>query len=320
MTANIDNLYDLCNVINAVANRALDHVANNSTSGQMYLSYDKFSDLISEADFHKYGQFIADELSTRAEVLEPVSFEDGELDINMGLAYCKAYQWCDGDEEIFGCSFEDWLVTEPKPVYHPMSLTRLGEIGEKAVESVTHSNGHQLSSRDLGLTSDELVEFGNKSPLVSPSVDYIPGEDLFVGKWRVHVADTGEKYGTFNHLVNYGKPLIQFFDMSNVNPDFSPNGQFTGGEYYVETILGLDGWTSKEYPYGLSLAGDVPQWTVSSQEMALVVSYLESFESQRGKKHSLNQMIGSAQQKKESARGADPGTRSHDSGKSGRDI
>lgn len=100
-------------------------------------------------------------------------------------------------------------------------------------------------------------------------------KDLFAGKWRIHVVPNGGRYGSHNHLVNEGAPIVQFFDCSANKQAFGTDGQLASS-YYVDTILGRDGWSKGEYPVGLSLDADVPQWTVSAEEMKKVISYLES--------------------------------------------
>lgn len=303
----IATLQELNEVVNAVANRALDIVAERSTSGQRYVDHYDFSDLITREDYEKYANLIVEELNTREEILEPVVLNDGQLDINMGLAYCKAYQWIDGDEEIFGCSFEQWLEQEAKPVHHPLSLTRMAQIGEKAVEFLLDYDnyGLPLTALDLGLKPAEVKAIKNKDAV---QAEYVPNEDLFLGKWRIHIADTGEKYGTHLHLVNEKTPLVEFYDMNCIDPKFCPNGQFTGGVYRVDTLL-RDANDYVEYPVGLVLAEDCPEWTVSAEEMKVVLAYLHSFEKHKaGRKPTLDQMIGSTEQR---ASAAAPGSAIH---------
>ena len=295
----IYNLRELNEVVNAVANRALDIAAELSSSGQRYIDYSNVADLISQEDFIKYADFIVEELNTREELLEPVEFNDGQLDINMGLKYCKFYQWCDGDEEIFNCSFEDWLKMEATPVHHPLSLTRMAEIGKKAVAFMLDPDnlGLPLMADDLGIQPEELKALSRET---FDKVEFTPGQDLLLSNWRVHIADTGEKHGTFMHLVNEGKPIVEFYDMNHIDPRFCPYGQFTGGSYYVDTLLNKDGYGDINFPQGLLLQGDCPTWTVSHKEMLTVVSYLQSFEQYKAtRKPQLEQLISSAEQKRD---------------------
>lgn len=43
----IDNVRELCEVVTNVANRIVEVATGNTTSGQYYVDYDDFSDLIS---------------------------------------------------------------------------------------------------------------------------------------------------------------------------------------------------------------------------------------------------------------------------------
>lgn len=295
----IDSLQELNEVVSTVANRALDRVAELSTGGQRYVSYDDVSDLISKEDFDKYSDLIISELNSREEILEPVVMNDGELDVYISPRYCKFYQWIDGDEETFGCSFEEWLEKETKPIYHPLSLNRMAEIGEKAVAFMLNPDnlGLPLLAEDLGIQPEELEALSRET---FDTADFVAGQDLYIGKWRVHIADTGEKHGTFMHLVNEGKPIVEFYDMTHIDPQFSPNGQFTTGRFYIDTILDKDGYGDINYPRGLLLQGDCPAWTVSHKEMLTVVSYLQSFEQYKAtRKPQLDHMISFAEQKKD---------------------
>lgn len=122
--------------------------------------------------------------------------------------------------------------------------------------------------------------------------------DVFVGKWRVHMVPTGGHYGSHNQLVNKDKPLVEFYDMTKIHPDFSPNGQHTGGRYYIDTLLGRDGWSKSEHVGALSLDGDVPAWTVSAAEMRVVMKHLKDFVARVERKPSLGERIDQAEGKK----------------------
>ena len=177
----IDNIYDLCDVINAVSNRALDIVAEKSMSGQYYVDHSDLADLISKEDFEKYADLIVYELSGRPELLEPVVLDDGQLDINMGLAYCKSYQWCDGDEEIFDCSFDEWMEMPAEPISHPLSLSRMAEIGYAAVSHIDETRESAITdlTESIGLTAAELKELTGEElapeaeQTAKPSLDHL---------------------------------------------------------------------------------------------------------------------------------------------------
>ena len=170
----IDNIHDLNDTITAVANRALDVVAERSFSGQYYVDHSDVADLISQEDFALYAPMIIYELNGRPEILEPVSLDDGQLDINLGLAYCKSYQWCEGDEEIFGCSFEEWMEMPVEPISHPLSLNRMAEIGYAAVSHIYETRESAITdlTESIGLTAAELKELTGEdiSPKDAPTL------------------------------------------------------------------------------------------------------------------------------------------------------
>ena len=93
---------------------------------------------------------------------------------------------------------------------------------------------------------------------------------ITVSKFNVRVVSKGDKYGlNFCLTHNEDKPLVEFYDARYPHTEF---GQFVS-RYYVETILGNDGYGSKEG--GLSLHGGIPEWTVSAEDMATVRTFLQ---------------------------------------------
>lgn len=171
----IANLYELNEVINAVANRALDIVAETSTSGQRYVDHSDVADLISKEDFLKYSDLIISELNTREELLAPAELDDGQLDLTMGLAYCKAYEWCEGDERVFGCSYEEWLEREAEPVTHTLSLSRMAEIGHSAVAHILESSDKALEdlTECVGMSLEEV------NSIAAPTISEDSPEESF---------------------------------------------------------------------------------------------------------------------------------------------
>ena len=93
---------------------------------------------------------------------------------------------------------------------------------------------------------------------------------ITVSKFNVRVVNKGDKYGRDFCLTNEGKPLVEFYDARYPHTEF---GQFVS-RYYVETILGDDGYGPKDS--GLSLDGGIPEWTVSAEDMATVRDYLKA--------------------------------------------
>ena len=71
--------------------------------------------------------------------------------------------------------------------------------------------------------------------------------------------------------------LVEFYDLTYANQgSFGEDGQFTGGRYYVSTILGRDDFTNgkSESGRGLCLHGGVMEWTLDGQAMDVVRGWL----------------------------------------------
>ena len=82
-----------------------------------------------------------------------------------------------------------------------------------------------------------------------------------VGRWNI-TFDT-EKMGT----------TVKFYDTEHITKDW-PHGQFTGGSYYVTTLLedrkGLE-------EGGLNLHGGVDAWSATNEEMVEVFKLIDDY-------------------------------------------
>lgn len=107
--------------------------------------------------------------------------------------------------------------------------------------------------------------------------------NFYTGNWRVHLVLPGEHYG-LGDAVTYekaeadkygmGLPLVEFYDRSQ-DPETFPGGQFTGGRYYLTTLMGLDPLgTPLAEKTALALDGGIPEWTVSGEDFARVAGWL----------------------------------------------
>jgi hypothetical protein len=65
--------------------------------------------------------------------------------------------------------------------------------------------------------------------------------------------------------------LVEFYDLRYAH---TPDGQFTGGRYYVKTLLASD----SEF-HGLNLNGGVEAWKIDADAYQLVKSWLQTLES-----------------------------------------
>lgn len=86
--------------------------------------------------------------------------------------------------------------------------------------------------------------------------------------FRVVYLPSGRSHN-FPRASDYGKPSVEFYDRRYGE---TPDGQFTGGRYFADTLLGLDGYGRAEG--GLSLDGGIPAWSVDAATMDLVRAWL----------------------------------------------
>lgn len=311
----IETLSELSEVITQVVNRVVDVSTKQTSTGNWIMEYPDVMDLISEQDYYQYFELIAEELRARDEVLD-LDSNDHQLDAIYGLSYCSNYEWCDGDERVFGCDRAQWERTfQPKPVSQPLSMSRMAELGEKAIAYVLKHPALSLNNltQSIGITPSELEQLIRHAPLERQVDTPIMAEasdaqkdraspcntvtdtcrDLLVGKWRVRYVPYGGYYGQNNTLINQGKPLLAFYDTSVSSEKFGPEGQYISA-YYADTLLGKDGWSTGAYPYGLQLDASIPAWTVSFSEMQEITRFLLRMSRQP----SLLSKIGDAESRK----------------------
>lgn len=138
----IDNLRELNDVINNVANRIVEVATGNTFSGQYYVDYDDVSDLITHEDYLQYMDLIASELYGREEILDLDRAGD-EFDVNCGLAWCKNYEPLPEEDFSYG-----YLDVRPAP-----SLTHLADIGKNTVDHLVKKGPFaNLYGEDLGVS------------------------------------------------------------------------------------------------------------------------------------------------------------------------
>lgn len=312
----IDNLRDLNDKINAFVDFVVRTACERTTSGNYFVQAEdamKFAGMSYE-DFLEYRDLIFGELQERTEVLD-FEFEDSgmEFDVNCGLDYCPHYEWCDGDEATFGCSYDEWLERPVLPVGQkaPEPVFYVGdgiytdkqfsdfESARSAFEMLTKhrlddvtlgvvlpgKGAHVLLYSFNGLEQDmigapELKKLGLaeevENALEEMREAMCPKNDLMVGKWRVHIVAPGDRYGLNNCLINDKKnSLLEFWDMS-VSKDKFPEGQFTW-RYHVDSLFEDRYGISPEVlmRHGLHLDLAVPSWTVSGDEMTRVFEWLK---------------------------------------------
>lgn len=109
-----------------------------------------------------------------------------------------------------------------------------------------------------------------------------------VGRWNITF--DMEKLGT----------VVRFYDTEQITEDW-PRGQFTGGSYYVTTLLddrkGLE-------EGGLNLHGGVDAWSATNAEMVEVFKLIDDYPcfDMRDKKSRYYQMRSKQKEKRERKR------------------
>lgn len=125
-------------------------------------------------------------------------------------------------------------------------------------------------------------------------------------QWTVRLITKGDPYGAGDCLTyQESKPMVSFYDADYKNKGgFGPYGQFTGGSYYLETLQGKDGFSPhshEEHRWELSLDTSIPKWTVSANDMNVIMDWLDARESQllKERKPSLSEQLQSAEKRTE---------------------
>jgi hypothetical protein len=79
----------------------------------------------------------------------------------------------------------------------------------------------------------------------------------------------------FRCPANNGRPMVEFYDRRGHDTDLPGFGQFTGGYYYLSTLLGLDDFSNEPVDgEGLNLHGGVPEWSIDGAAYRIVIAWL----------------------------------------------
>lgn len=157
----INSLADLSEAVTAIANRAIKYGTVHTLNGNYIFDAKDFCDLISQADFVKYFDLIANEVQSREELLDlEADPTKHRLDCNFGLAYCASYEWQDGDEATFECSYEEWENAPVLPVSQPLSMYRMSQIANEAISStlVWFEHPKKELQGTFGISDEELEQ------------------------------------------------------------------------------------------------------------------------------------------------------------------
>lgn len=83
--------------------------------------------------------------------------------------------------------------------------------------------------------------------------------------FRVLYIPVGTQNPNYPAATEVKKDIVEFYDLEYPH---TPDGQFTGGRYYLSTLL--EGGQS----HGLNFYGDEPKWQLSAVDMSLVWTWL----------------------------------------------
>lgn len=166
----INNLHELNDKINSFVNYVVKTACEKTMSGNYYVSIDDACAIagFDRDDYSRYRDLVFAELDGRVEILD-FNHDENELDLNCALDYCPNYQWQAGDEELFRCSYEEWLNSEVKPVAQPLSLSRMAEIGDAAIGYVFETSDIAVEdlTESIGMSVSELGQLGIYSETTS---------------------------------------------------------------------------------------------------------------------------------------------------------
>lgn len=95
--------------------------------------------------------------------------------------------------------------------------------------------------------------------------------------FRAVLIPAGEDPENYPAAKSSKRHQIEFYDRRY---NHTPDGQFTGGRYYVETFM--EGYGCRTILEGLSLQGDVPDWALSGTDWATVQNWVAYIINQKG--------------------------------------
>ena len=167
-----------------------------------------------------------------------------------------------------------------------------GAVSREERECYIVPDGSDYIRYDYVPTSSEWTQ----SKVLRPDALSTPRKTGLIYDWK-----------DFMHGLTYqeSKPMVSFYDADYKNKGgFGPYGQFTGGSYYLETLQGKDGFSPhshEEHRWELSLDTSIPKWTVSANDMNVIMDWLDARESQllKERKPSLSEQLQSAEKRTE---------------------
>ena len=97
----------------------------------------------------------------------------------------------------------------------------------------------------------------------------------------------GDPYGVNGCLTHEGPSSVEFWDLTHphglitdqmVEADAGQRvyGQFTGGRYFLTTLIGEDKWSTHpgKFVPGINLYGGVPEWSIDAATLDKMLSFI----------------------------------------------
>lgn len=96
--------------------------------------------------------------------------------------------------------------------------------------------------------------------------------------FNARVLAPGDRYGLNGCLTCGEEPMVEFYDATYEDEEgFSDLGQFTGGRYYLSTLLGEGPYAERVPGQGLLLYGAQPEWSIGAHNLTEVLGFAQGY-------------------------------------------
>lgn len=213
-----------------------------------------------------------------------------QKDFDIETVMDRIPEWVDEQIELDNYSFADFnshLYSSDEISSHEISARILAD--KKLIKKIAEDYQEHFDDAESRESDPNFSIYLDSAIASSVSIEDVMGEilcekhpkELLIGKWRVAVVEKGDLHGAYRAMYyENDKPIVEFYDMSQ-DKEYFPNGQFTGGQYFLETLLTTDIYSSSitdmaKAKVGLSLYADVPSWTVEPGDLAVIGTWLQA--------------------------------------------
>lgn len=186
----LTTLQEINEMVVSISNYVVRFACEHTTSGQRFVpvmealkNYQEQNPCCSFEDVLAHRDIICNNIAERVEVLD-IHYDPytDEFDVDCALNYCPAYEWCDGDEETFGCSYEEWVSMPTEPVVDQVSPSRYEEIAKNAIATANNKleieQLYNCLHDDLGMSDEEIKSIGVNEQEYDAALHYAVEETL----------------------------------------------------------------------------------------------------------------------------------------------